>query len=70
MEKISEIWKKWQIVTIGTGGNYSEKESEKYKKKVIDANRFASKFHIEDTEKDITKKNNKVKNDEEVVNDN
>ena len=70
MEKISEIWKKWQIVTLGTGGNYSEEGSKKYKKKVIDANRFAGKFHIENAEEDITKKINKDKNDEEIVNDN
>lgn len=38
MEKISEIWKKWQIVTIGTCGNYSEEGSEKYKKNNKDKN--------------------------------
>lgn len=70
MEKISEIWKKWQIVTLGTSGNYSEEGSKKYKKKVIDVNRFAGNFHIENTEEDMTKKNNKDKNYEEVVNDN
>ena len=70
MEKISEIWKKWQIVAIGTCGNYSEEGSKKYKKKVIDANRFAGKFHIENTEEDMTKKINKDRNYEEVVNDN
>lgn len=70
MEKISEIWKKWQIVTLGTIGNYSKEGSEKYKKKVIDINRFAGKFHIENTEEDITKKINKDRNYEKVVNDN
>lgn len=68
MEKISEIWKKWQIVTIGTIGNYSEEGSEKYKKKV--PSRFAGKFHIENIEEDISKKINKDRNYEEVVNDN
>lgn len=70
MKKISEIWKKWQMVTLGTSGNYSEEGNEKYKKKVIDANRFAAKFHIKNIEEDITKIINKDKNYEEVVNDN
>lgn len=72
MEKISAIEIKLfnPIENIKTIGNYSKEGSEKYKKKVIDANRFAGKFHIENTEEDMTKKNNKDKNYEEVVNDN
>lgn len=62
-----------RLETRGTGGNYSEKESEKYKHlkdKGFSINRFASHFHIEDTEEDMVKKFNKDKNDEEVVNNN
>lgn len=58
------------MVTLGTCGNYSKEGSKKYKKKIIDVNRFVAKFHIKNTEEDMTKKNNKDKNDEETVNDN
>lgn len=61
-------WKKFIIKTIGTRGNYSEEGSKKYKKKIINVNRFAAKFYIEDIEEDITKIINK--DYEEVVNDN
>lgn len=56
------------IKTNGTRGNYSEEGSKKYKKKIINVNRFAAKFYIEDIEEDITKIINK--DYEEVVNDN
>lgn len=72
MEKISAIEIKMfnPIENIKTIGNYSEEGSEKYKKKIIDVNRFAAKFHIKNIEEDIAKIINKDKNDEEVVNDN
>jgi len=59
------------IETLGTIGNYSEEESKKYKKckldkNILNKNRLASEFNIED----MTKKINKDKNHEETVNDN
>lgn len=64
------VWKKFIIKTIGTRGDYSKEGSKKYKKKIIDVNRFAAKFHIKNIEEDIAKIINKDKNDEEVVNNN
>jgi hypothetical protein len=72
MEKISVIEIKLfnPIENIKTIGNYSEEGNEKYKKKIIDANRFGGKFQIENTEEDMIKKINKNNNYEKVVNDN
>lgn len=71
MEKINAIKIKLfnLIENIKTIGNYSEKESEKYKLGKNKLFKFCH-FHIEDIEEDITKKFNKDKNYEEVVNDN
>lgn len=71
MEKISAIEIKLfnPIENIKTIGNYLEKGSEKYKLEKNKLFKFGH-FHIEDTEEDMTKKNNKDKNDEETVNDN
>ena len=71
MEKISAIEIRLfnPIENIKTIGNYSEKGSEKYKLGKNKLFKFG-RFHIENTEEDMTKKNNKDKNDEETINDN
>ena len=71
MEKISAIEIRLfnPIENIKTIGNQSEKGSEKYKLGKNKLFKFG-RFHIENTEEDMTKKNNKDKNDEETINDN